>query len=130
MFPILQNYDLLVLFIVVNYDIPTLTSIIDDNGQEMFPNGNIIKYFLHHNINGYCSCRLWYNKSNTYIIQKSGWGHDKAQINTTEKQKDILDLLTTFNINARYPDFKMDFYNKCNYNFTTKNIELIKEMRL
>ena len=31
--------------------------------------------------------RLWYNKSNTYIIQKSGWGHDKAQINTTENKR-------------------------------------------
>ncbi len=55
---------------------------------------------------------------------------DRAQIHTTEEQKDILDLITTFNINARYPDYNQNFYKKCDYNFTRKNIEIIKEMRI
>ena len=54
---------------------------------------------------------------------------DKANIDTTEKQKDLLDMVTTFNISARYPDYKKSFYNKCTQEFTYKIIEEIKEMR-
>ncbi len=54
---------------------------------------------------------------------------EKAQIYTTEVQKDELDLVTTFNINARYPDYKQSFYKKCDYDFTMSNIEKIKELR-
>jgi len=54
---------------------------------------------------------------------------EKAAIETTEEQKDDLDLITTFNIRARYPDYKQSFYKKCDYNFTTSNIEKIKELR-
>jgi ABC-type multidrug transport system ATPase subunit len=43
--------------------------------------------------------------------------------------KDELDLVTTFNINARYPDYKQSFYKKCDYDFTMSNIEKIKELR-
>lgn len=53
-----------------------------------------------------------------------------AELDTTEEQKDGLDLITTFNINARYPDYKQVFYNKCDYDFTMKNIEKIKELRI
>ncbi len=38
---------------------------------------------------------------------------EKAQIYTTESQKDTLDLIAIFNINARYPDYKQSFYKKC-----------------
>ena len=54
---------------------------------------------------------------------------EKAQIYTTESQKDTLDLIAIFNINARYPDYKQSFYKKCNYDFTMNNIEKIKELR-
>lgn len=54
---------------------------------------------------------------------------ERAQLEVTEEQKDTLDLLTTFNINARYPDYKQSFYKKCNHEFTTTNIEKIKELR-
>jgi HEPN domain-containing protein len=50
-------------------------------------------------------------------------------IPTTEEQKDALDLITTFNINARYPDYKRSFYKKCTKEFTAANIEKIKELR-
>lgn len=55
---------------------------------------------------------------------------EHAKLNLTEEQKDFLDLVTTFNIKARYPDYKKKFYNKCTKEFTTKNIEKIKEFRL
>ena len=54
---------------------------------------------------------------------------EKANIKTTDEQQDSLDIITTFNISARYPDYKQSFYKKCNYEFTTSNIERIKELR-
>jgi len=55
---------------------------------------------------------------------------EQAKLTLTEEQKDFLDLVTTFNIKARYPDYKKKFYKKCTKVFTTKNIEKIKEFRL
>lgn len=55
---------------------------------------------------------------------------EKSKLILTDEQKDFLDLVTTFNIKARYPDYKKKFYNKCTKAFTTKNIEKIKEFRL
>lgn len=55
---------------------------------------------------------------------------DMSKLKTTEEQKDTLDLITTFNISARYPDYKQSFYKKCNQEFTTSNIEKIKELRI
>ena len=54
---------------------------------------------------------------------------EKAEIDLTEDQKDILDTLTTFNINARYDDFKTDFYKKCTPAFTEEWIKKIKQTR-
>lgn len=50
---------------------------------------------------------------------------ESAQLEMTEEQKDMLDLLTTFNISARYPDYKQSFYKKCDYGFTSGNIKKI-----
>lgn len=55
---------------------------------------------------------------------------EKSKIETTEDQKNILDLITTFNISARYPDYTKGFYDKCDYEFTTNNIDSIKELRV
>lgn len=54
---------------------------------------------------------------------------EKASVSTDARQKDSLDLITTFNISARYPDYKNSFYNKCTKSFTAKNIGKIKELR-
>lgn len=54
---------------------------------------------------------------------------EKAEIGTTEKQKDDLDYITTFNIRARYPDYKQNFYKKCDRDFTDNNIGRIKELK-
>lgn len=53
---------------------------------------------------------------------------EKSIKDLNETQKDMLDTVTTFNINARYPDYKQSFYKKCDYNFTFENIEKIKEL--
>lgn len=53
---------------------------------------------------------------------------DKAGLELNEKQLDDLTVITSFNIEARYDDYKAEFYKKCNYDFTSKWIETIKEL--
>ncbi len=53
----------------------------------------------------------------------------KTGINITNEQADMLDTITTFNINARYDDYKQDFYKLCTKKFTEIWIEKIKELR-
>lgn len=43
---------------------------------------------------------------------------EKACLELTDEQKNILDTVTTFNLRARYTDYKADFYKKCNLKFT------------
>lgn len=54
---------------------------------------------------------------------------DKSGIEIDEIQKDTLDLITTFNISARYPDYKESFYKKCTESYTADKMEKIKELR-
>ncbi|MHB1680915.1 MAG: HEPN domain-containing protein [bacterium] len=54
---------------------------------------------------------------------------DKSKIELTEEQKLILKNFNTFNIKAKYDDFKKKFYEKCNKKFTNENIEKITEIR-
>jgi len=39
------------------------------------------------------------------------------------------DVITTFNINARYEDYKLEFYRRCTKEFTETWINNIKELR-
>ncbi len=55
---------------------------------------------------------------------------EKTDLLLTEEQKDTLLLVTTFNINVRYPDYKYEFYKKCTKEYTEINIAKIKELRL
>lgn len=55
---------------------------------------------------------------------------DKSLIELNDNQKDLLDLITTFNISARYPDYTQSFHKKCTKKYTEYNIEKIKELRL
>lgn len=54
---------------------------------------------------------------------------DKSGIPSNDSQKDTFDLITTFNISARYPDYKKSFYHKCTESYTTETINKIKELR-
>ena len=47
----------------------------------------------------------------------------------TEDFSDWLDKITSFNLNARYDDYKKEFYSICNENFTNEWIEKIKILR-
>jgi len=47
----------------------------------------------------------------------------------SEEYEDWLDTISLFNINARYDDFKREFYNQCTAEFTKLWIDRIKELR-
>ncbi|MFC1825314.1 HEPN domain-containing protein [Thermodesulfobacteriota bacterium] len=54
---------------------------------------------------------------------------EKCHLELDDEQKDNLDTISTFNIQARYDDYKMEFHNKCTKVFSQKWIDTIKELR-
>jgi HEPN domain-containing protein len=48
----------------------------------------------------------------------------------TDEYADYLDKITSFNLNARYDDYKREFFNLCTYEFANEWIEKINEIRL
>lgn len=50
-----------------------------------------------------------------------------TKLNLTREQEEFLIDVSTFNIEARYPDYKKSFYKKCTEEFTEDNINKIKE---
>jgi HEPN domain-containing protein len=53
-----------------------------------------------------------------------------AKLEIDETMKDFFDILTSFNIEARYPDYKNEFFKKCTAEFSSDYITKIKELRL
>jgi len=53
----------------------------------------------------------------------------KANMDLTEEQKDFLDEVTTFNIKARYPDYKNRFYRKATGEFVNTYMSKIKDFK-
>ena len=53
-----------------------------------------------------------------------------SNIELDDEKTRWLDTITTFNLNARYDDYKQEFYKKCTKDFTDKWIENIKILRL
>lgn len=47
----------------------------------------------------------------------------------TDELSDMLDKITSFNLNARYDDYKREFYSSCTVEFTEAWIEKIKTIR-
>lgn len=47
----------------------------------------------------------------------------------SEEMADYLDEITAFNINARYPDLKQEFYKKCTKEFASHSLKKIEEVR-
>lgn len=54
---------------------------------------------------------------------------EDIKLGLTEKQKDFLAEVTTFNIKARYPDYKGRFYKKASKRFAERYIGEIKEFK-
>ncbi len=53
-----------------------------------------------------------------------------AGLDVVESIKDSFDIISSFNIEARYPDYKKEFYKRCDKEFTSANITKIKDIRL
>ena len=54
----------------------------------------------------------------------------KTEINVSEEYEEWLDEITTFNLNARYDNFKQSFYKRCSKEFTEEwvaKIEILKK---
>lgn len=54
---------------------------------------------------------------------------NKMNMKLTEKQEDLLETISNFNIEARYGDYKHTFELKCTDEYTSTWIENIKELR-
>ena len=53
----------------------------------------------------------------------------KANISLDDAKEDMLDIVTTFNIETRYRDYQNNFYKLCTKQFTDDNLKIIKELR-
>lgn len=52
-----------------------------------------------------------------------------CKVELTDEYSDWLDKITSFNINARYNDYKKEFYNQCTPEFTEYWIDKIKKLK-
>ncbi|MDH5367508.1 MAG: HEPN domain-containing protein [Cyclobacteriaceae bacterium] len=55
---------------------------------------------------------------------------NKIDISLTEEYEEWLDMITTFNLNARYDNYKQDFYNLCTKDFTNTWLDKIEKLRV
>lgn len=53
----------------------------------------------------------------------------KASLELTQEQKIVMAELTTFNLRARYPDYKNRFYKKADHQYAETHLIKIREMR-
>lgn len=54
----------------------------------------------------------------------------RCNLEMSEEQMDSLQYVTLFNIEARYEEYKRDFYKKCTRAFTELNIKTIEGVRI
>lgn len=58
------------------------------------------------------------------LVKHAIFSHDllrlasKTNLELTKEQEEWLDEITTFNLNARYDNYKQDFYKRCTEDFT------------
>lgn len=55
---------------------------------------------------------------------------EKIGLDLTEKQEKLLNIITKFNMSARYDDYKKEFYLKCTDEYTKEQINNIEEVRI
>jgi HEPN domain-containing protein len=54
---------------------------------------------------------------------------EKIGLKLPPERQELLELITDFNLEARYPDEKFLFYQKCTRNYTEANLKKIDEIR-
>ena len=52
-----------------------------------------------------------------------------AGLHLTEDQLDLLDLMTSFNIKTRYPDYTFELYKKCTKSYTDSILDDLEDYR-
>jgi len=54
---------------------------------------------------------------------------EKISLGLTEEQLELLETITDFNMEARYPDEKFSFKKRCTKNFSKKYLRKIEELK-
>ena len=54
---------------------------------------------------------------------------EKAELLVTAEQLELLEIVTDFNLEARYPDEKFSFFKKCTAQFTQNYLTKIEELK-
>ena len=72
------------------------------------------------------------NKENPYIIKSHNLLAlaEKCKLDLTDEQVEKLQIITQFNISARYDDYKESFYQKCTDEYTSEQVKNIEEVRV
>lgn len=70
------------------------------------------------------------NKDNPYTLKSHNLLTlaEKCKLELSDEQIKKLQIITQFNINARYDDYKESFYNKCTNEYTKEQVRNIKEV--
>jgi len=53
----------------------------------------------------------------------------KCDLELDEEKKELFGIINTFNMGARYDDYKREFYKKCTEEYTEEQIKNIEELR-
>ena len=71
------------------------------------------------------------NKENPYTIKSHNLLAlaEKCNLELTDEQVEKLQIITQFNISARYDDYKETFNQKCTDDYTSEQIKNIEEVR-
>lgn len=71
------------------------------------------------------------NEENPYTIKSHNLLAlaEKCNLELTDKQVEKLQIITQFNISARYDDYKETFNQKCTDDYTSEQIKNIEEVR-
>ena len=71
------------------------------------------------------------NKNAPYAPKSHDLLHlaEKTDLELTDRQEDLLDTITRFNMNARYDDYKKEFYLKCTDEYIEQQLKNIEEVR-
>ena len=54
---------------------------------------------------------------------------EDCKLSLTDEKIEILTVINTFNISARYDDYKNEFYNKCTKEYAKEQLEQIEVIR-
>ena len=72
------------------------------------------------------------NKENPYTMKSHNLLAlaEKCNLDLTDEQVEKLQIITQFNISARYDDYKESFNKKCTDEYTAMQIKNIEEVRI